>query len=763
MGIYRLGNVPEQMRGFIGGKAGSLDLMIRNLNVRVPEGYVLTAGDSNVDELLPLLDQNVTYAVRSSAINEDGEKASFAGQYETITDVKVSDIKDALRKVIDSAGNGRVREYTQSFNEEDKGIAVVIQRFVKPEFAGVIFTSDAINGRDDQLVGNYVRGEGEQLVSGNADAKVFRIGVMKYAYNGDEELRKFSRILRRYCLKIRRYYKMPMDIEWAVSGGKVYILQARPITTLQRLRMDSYDINGSRSGLKLLTRTNVGEIFMKPVSPMTFSVLELINDMLGLPDWLDNICGQAYMNITVMCSALVSFGMSEKKAFESIKDLVGNIPDGYKVPISPFDKKVFLHKIRCLVFPKEKSKLSKKEKHDLVVNLADIARNYMDEIKAIDTNEGLAKMWDSKLQPGINDGLAAIAAESGAAMVPLFTFSKKLEKVAGEELAQSLLGGCLGVVESMRPLYLLDDVISGKITRDEYIRICGHRSADEMELMEPRPYEDPAILDKRIEEHKKSGVDLKAMKKAQTDSYEAALKKFKELYPSRSKWIEKNMSKYAHANEFREDIRSKGVYLFCVFREYLLRAGKINGIDEDIFMLTYKEAFALIRGNMDALRYIEARRKTFNEYRSYPPFPSLVLGRFDPQRWIASESRRNDFYFEDDMTEVSSDVKGFPGAAGSVTGVVRVITDISHIDELKKGEILVAPATNIGWTPAFSKVSAIVTDIGAPLSHAAIVAREFGIPAVVGCGNATTVLKTGDTVTVNGASGVVIKVSGQSS
>ena len=115
------------------------------------------------------------------------------------------------------------------------------------------------------------------------------------------------------------------------------------------------------------------------------------------------------------------------------------------------------------------------------------------------------------------------------------------------------------------------------------------------------------------------------------------------------------------------------------------------------------------------------------------------------------------------MTEVSSDVKGFPGAAGNVTGVVRVITDISHIDELKKGEILVAPATNIGWTPAFSKVSAIVTDIGAPLSHAAIVAREFGIPAVVGCGNATTVLKTGDTVTVNGAAGLVIKVSGQSS
>ena len=102
-----------------------------------------------------------------------------------------------------------------------------------------------------------------------------------------------------------------------------------------------------------------------------------------------------------------------------------------------------------------------------------------------------------------------------------------------------------------------------------------------------------------------------------------------------------------------------------------------------------------------------------------------------------------------------SDIKGFPGAAGKVTGTVRVISDISHLDEVKKGDILVTGATNIGWTLVFPKVSAIITDIGAPLSHAAIVAREFGIPAVVGCRNATTVLKTGDIVTVDGGLGTV--------
>ena len=93
-----------------------------------------------------------------------------------------------------------------------------------------------------------------------------------------------------------------------------------------------------------------------------------------------------------------------------------------------------------------------------------------------------------------------------------------------------------------------------------------------------------------------------------------------------------------------------------------------------------------------------------------------------------------------------------------MTAKVRVIDSIKGIDELQKGEILVTKATNIGWTRVFPKVAAIVTDIGAPLSHAAIVAREFGIPAVVGCGNATTVLKTGDVVEVNGQAGTVRRI-----
>ncbi len=171
--------------------------------------------------------------------------------------------------------------------------------------------------------------------------------------------------------------------------------------------------------------------------------------------------------------------------------------------------------------------------------------------------------------------------------------------------------------------------------------------------------------------------------------------------------------------------------------------------------------FALLKGDKTSVSYIPARKETFAKYLSYPGFPNLIIGRFDPEKWLEDPARRYDYFIKDRSSseDLTSDVKGFAGASGVVTGTVRVIDDVSRIDELQQGEILVTRATNIGWTVAFHKVSAIVTDIGAPLSHAAIVAREFGIPAVVGCSNATTVLKTGDVVKVDGEKGTVTIVN----
>jgi len=327
-------------------------------------------------------------------------------------------------------------------------------------------------------------------------------------------------------------------------------------------------------------------------------------------------------------------------------------------------------------------------------------------------------------------------------------------------MANRLCTGCVGVIASMKPMLLLEDVAEGTMTREEYIKICGHRSANEMELSEPRPYEDPSFPENLLKDRKSGGTGLRSILAEQERSYNAALAEFKTKYPSKRKWIDKEIAKFIHANDFREDIRSKGVRIFCVFREYCLRAGALNGLGDDIFMLGYKEMFSLLTGDTSVTEFIPLRKENYSRYLSYPAFPNLVIGRFDPDTWLKDPARRYDIFISDRNSDadLSSDVKGFAGAAGVVTGTVRIIDDISGIDELIEGEILVTRATNIGWTVAFHKVSAIVTDIGAPLSHAAIVAREFGIPAVVGCRNATTVLKTGDIVTVDGGKGTVTVV-----
>ena len=766
--IYNLRSLPPEKQKTAGGKASSLSLMMQNLKMNIPAGYVITAdgfrdgkltdeASEELNGIIAGLDRLKTYAVRSSAIGEDSENNSFAGQYETLTDVMVPKIRDAVKHVAQSAKSARVEEYKAQNDETSEGIGVVIQEFVKPDFAGVIFTSDIITGKDDKIVGNYVHGEGEKLVSGSENAEEFRIGAIDKTFEGNSEIAPYAKTLRKYSLAIRSFYGLPMDIEWAVANHKVYILQARPITTLRRLDPENYNINGTRSGYKLLTKTNVGEIFMKPVSPMTFSVLEKINDVLGLPDWLDNINGQAYMNISVMCSLMVRFGIKRDKAYEKIKELVGEIPEGVEVPVSPFDKKAFMRKIKNLFFPRNKSKLTKKQKHEMVQNLDSISDNLILKIRKFTDSKALMKYWDEVLQGYLNDGLASIMAESGTSLVPLFGTRKKIAKIAGEDMANRLCTGCVGIIDCMKPMLLLEDVAEGRMSREDYIRVCGHRSADEMELMAPRPYEDPSFPDNLLKDMPSEGSPLHRMQTAQKSAYEEALAEFKEKYPSKRKWIDKEIAKFIHANVFREDIRSKGVRIFCVFREYILKAGELNGLGDDIFMLSFTEMFNLLKGDASAVAYIPARKESFARYNTYPGFPNLVIGRFDPEKWLSDPDRRFDVFISDQPAgDVSSDVKGFAGAAGVVTGTVRVIDDVSRIDEIVPGEILVTRATNIGWTVAFHKVSAIVTDIGAPLSHAAIVAREFGIPAVVGCRNATTVLKTGDVVTVDGSKGTVV-------
>jgi pyruvate,water dikinase len=188
----------------------------------------------------------------------------------------------------------------------------------------------------------------------------------------------------------------------------------------------------------------------------------------------------------------------------------------------------------------------------------------------------------------------------------------------------------------------------------------------------------------------------------------------------------------------------------------------LTDLGNDIFFLTIDEVLDVLAEDGQAITYVPARRETYQRYKALPPYPSLIRGRFDPFQWASDPQRRSDY--SDSSTPLPTRISaadapnklfGSPGSAGRIQGLVRRLERPEDGDQLQHGEVLVAKQTDIAWTLLFPRAAAIVTDVGAPLSHAAIVARELGIPAVVGCGDATMRLKTGDRVLVDGGRGIV--------
>jgi pyruvate,water dikinase len=264
-----------------------------------------------------------------------------------------------------------------------------------------------------------------------------------------------------------------------------------------------------------------------------------------------------------------------------------------------------------------------------------------------------------------------------------------------------------------------------------------------------------------LETYAKSPVDVDALLAKQRAEFESASLRLRTRYPRRAKSMDQRLKRAAEAARLREAVRSEFMRIYTVTHPCVLKAGEFAKLGNDIFFLTFQEIWDLLRGiPTDAVQHIPARKAAYERHRSMPPYPPVIRGGFDPVKWMTDPNRRTD-YFDSHEAEArvreprNAVIKGMPGSAGQVEGRVRRVDKLEEGDQLQQGEILVTTQTNVGWTPIFPRAAAVVTDVGAPLSHAAIVARELGIPAVIGCRDATARLKTGDRVRVDGGRGIV--------
>jgi len=303
-------------------------------------------------------------------------------------------------------------------------------------------------------------------------------------------------------------------------------------------------------------------------------------------------------------------------------------------------------------------------------------------------------------------------------------------------------------------------VSRGEMSREAYLEAYGHRGENESECAWPRPMEDPAWLDRQLAEWAKARVDVDARLARQRDAYQATWGRFCAQYPQKARSMQKRLARTAQDACRREAVRSEATRGMTILRAFALRAGQMLGSGEGVFFLTIEEVLAGLAGDTSALALIPTRQETYERYRALPPYPTLICGRFNPFTWAADPNRRSDLYDSRAQAVLPATIDervihGAPGALGVVEGTVRKLERLEESGQFQAGEVLVTTMTNIGWTPLFPCAAAIITDLGAPLSHAAIVARELGIPAVVGCGNATTRLQTGDRVRVDGGQGLV--------
>lgn len=745
--------------------------------------------------------KDAVVAVRSSATAEDLPGMSFAGQQQSFLNIHGDEaLVDAVKACWASLWTARAIQYRsrQGIDHASVTMGVVVQKLVLADAAGILFTADPVTGARDKLLINAAFGLGEAVVGGDVSPDTIVVDKSKMVIENQtisskkvmtERSDKGTRTvpvalekqdepvlnsaealdLARLGVRVEALWGGPVDIEWARAAGELFLLQARPITGLREPPPQLLTWNDSLLGDYLWTSANVGEAIPHVMTPITWSIVQrfmtdaMFEQNIAGHLLYGNIGGRFYLNLSVMAGMAAAFGM-KGKIDHATEQVFGRLPEGLQMPDPKISRWKLLKELLPTAFrAKRRVQANLKELPNFLQTAAKRSEELRLASKQAKSAPELVNLWHDKIEPFFRQACQMLQAAGKQDGTGLTEARRELRDRVGETDANTLLTGLhgsSGELASLGPLLGLTKVANGEMSRDEYARLYGHRSTDEFEISIPRPAEDPDWIDRQLA-RLQSVVDgpreLLAKKEAERN---VVWQRLASKSPRELAKIRRDVDRWSAIARGREFARSESIRCFWVARSFVLRAGEITGQSDAIFFLTIDEILALLSGDQSSLAHVDQRRATYEAYSALPAYPTLIRGAFEPFEWAKNPNRRSDLFDATASAPIASDtIRGFPGAIGIVEGRVRVLASPEEGDALQTGEILVTTVTNIGWTPIFPRAAAVVTDVGAPLSHAAIVARELGIPAVVGCGNAMMRLKTGDLVRVDGARGIVERVT----
>ncbi|MBQ8763622.1 MAG: phosphoenolpyruvate synthase [Clostridia bacterium] len=703
------------------------------------------------------------FSVRSSSCVEDSSENSFAGQFDTFLNVERRDIMEKITDCVCSLYNENVLTYMEKVGLDISLLKmnVIVQRMVNADISGILFTANP-QGILNESVIVAGRGLGENVVSDRIDTTSYYYSLTDdiYYYDGkenlltDEKVRELIAASKKICSHIGKY----LDIEFAIENNKLFILQARPITTITDetpLLFDNSNIVESYPGLSLpLTVSFVEMVFAGVFKDTARRLLKNENELKKHYDILENTVGTSngrlYYNLNSWYSA-IKFLPFSKKIIAIWQELVGvkyKEYDESENKINPLVKaSVYLNTFTELI----RTPANMKKLNDRFIEIKNyVYRRFEEEM----TEKEILALFD-KIQDQLLSCWGITLLNDVYAFVFTGMLKSRLKKKYKnhEQIANSYISG-ISNIESMKPVKEMirialekDKMTSEEYSRraEKYIDVYGDRCLEELKLETETFRTNPELFERKILEFAEDKEKLAPLLQEQKQETDFDIK-----CDPITKFLSKRCMLGIGNREIQRLNRSR---IFGMVREAVLRLGDIysqkNYIEEkrDVFYLTLYEIRSLADNPCNMKETVYKRKKKYEMFDLLPAYSRIVFSgkAFD-------KNHRNI-----NMTAVScakDEMLGVPCSNGVVEGEAYVVTDVKKAGSVKD-KILITKMTDPGWVFLLAEAKGVVSEKGSLLSHTAIISRELGIPAVVGIDNLMSTVKSGDVVRLDGATGIV--------
>jgi len=750
----------------------------------------------------PSSEDRKAVAVRSSATAEDLPEASFAGQQETYLNIRGAQaVLEAVKKCWTSLWTARAIAYRahQGIAPGDVALAVVVQDLVIADAAGVMFTANPLNGKRDELVINAAWGLGEAIVGGlvTPDTLILdkNTGKVKHITVAEKTVRTIctpegtteqpveakkrkARVLSdalaaelaRYGSRIEALYGMPMDIEWCLAEGKYFIVQARPITALpiewklpnpkgQYMRGSVVDILPdplsplfATLGIPTITRVGIKHV----LRPLTHSEPQLPNYILTINDY-------AYMSAAftprqwwwILTRMLFSFPRIIREGFPLWRD---KIRPHYAAIAARWQARSL-------------QTMSAAELWGGVQEINEAAMVHMASLLVATTGASAgSEMLFTRVYEKLvrrEDDPAATTFLMGYDSTPIRAEKSLYDLAAWARTQAELTAHILNtptsdLVAQLRSINISPTWQGFNERLQTHLQTYGHIIYD-LDFAKALPLDDPTPMLETVKMYLRGeGVNpherQKGLENRRIQAAETARKRLKGL----KAWAYRKSLGWAQSlAEVRENALADIGLGYPALRRVLHELGKRLAVAEaigrpaDIYWLEQVElekAIAVLErgGPAESMaERIEQRKRRWQELKRVTPPPML------PPKKKYMGFNMADFTPLTAEDQTGGILKGVATSTGKVTAPACVLHGPEDFSRMKPGDVLVAATTTPAWTPLFAMASAVVTDIGGPLSHGSIVAREYGIPAVMGTGVATRRIQNGQVICVDGSAGIV--------